>query len=94
MTRPPPLPDSNAGLKWIVPVGRSGFAIATGYLALISVLLLPAPLALLFGVLALADIAKHPEKSGKGRAWFGIIAGMLFSLLILLFIFRLVLNGK
>lgn len=93
MTRPPPLPDPNAALKWIVPVGRSGFAIAAGYLALFSVLLLPAPLALLFGVLALADIAKHPEKSGKGRAWFGIVAGMLFTLLLLLFLLRLVLKG-
>lgn len=92
MTRPPPLPDPNAGLKWIVPVGRSGFAIAAGYLALFSVLLLPAPLALLFGVLALADIARHPEKSGKGRAWFGIVAGMLFTLLLLLFLLSLVLK--
>ena len=86
MTRPPPLSAPNAGLKWILPIGRSGFAIAAGYLALFSVFLLPAPLAVLFGVLALADIAKHPGKSGKGRAWFGIIVGMVFTLLLLLFL--------
>lgn len=92
MTRPPPLPDPDAGLKWVLPVGRSAFAIAAGYLALFSVLLLPAPLALLFGVLALADIAKHPGKSGKGRAWFGIVAGVFFTLLLLLLLLSLVLK--
>ena len=92
MTRPPPLPDPDAGLKWVLPVGRSAFAITAGYLALFSVLLLPAPLALLFGVLAQADIAKHPGKSGKGRAWFGIVAGVFFSLLLLLLLLRLALK--
>ena len=68
--------------RWLLPVGRSGFAIAAGYLALFSVLVVPAPLALLFGILAVRDIKKHPEKSGRGRAWFGIVFGGLFTILL------------
>ena len=71
-------------VKWLLPVGRSGFAIAAGYLALFSVLVVPAPLALLFGVLALRDIKKHPEKSGRGRAWFSIVFGGLFTILLVI----------
>ena len=80
-------PASAAGdpvVKWLLPVGRSGFAIAAGYLALFSVLVVPAPLALLFGILALRDIKKHPEKSGRGRAWFGIVFGGFFTILLVI----------
>jgi hypothetical protein len=76
--------DVETELKWIVPVGRSGHAIAAGYLGLLSVLGFPAPFALLFGILALADIKKHPQKRGKGRAWFGIVMGGICSMLFLL----------
>lgn len=78
----PAATDDDAVVKWLLPVGRSGFAMAAGYLALFSVLVVPAPLALLFGVLALRDIKKHPEKSGRGRAWFGIVFGGLFTILL------------
>lgn len=86
----PAATDDDAVVKWLLPVGRSGFAIAAGYLALFSVLVVPAPLALLFGILAHCDIKKHPEKSGRGRAWFGIVFGGLFTILLILI---LVLNA-
>ncbi|MBP7089188.1 MAG: DUF4190 domain-containing protein [Candidatus Omnitrophica bacterium] len=68
----------------ILPVGRSGYAIAAGYLALFSVLLIPAPLALLFGILAVRDIKKNPKKHGMGRAIFGIVMGGVFTALLVL----------
>jgi hypothetical protein len=74
------LPDSLAAdpaIRYLVPVGRSGFAIAAGYLALFSVLIVPGPLALACGLLALRSIARRPELLGRGRAWFGIVAGGL-----------------
>lgn len=71
-------PDS--WTKAMLPIGRSGYAIAAGYLGLLSVLGVFGPFAILFGVLALYDIGKHPEKCGKGRAIFGIIAGGVFSI--------------
>jgi Domain of unknown function (DUF4190) len=71
------LPGDDAALRAMLPVGRSGWAIAAGYLALFSVLLLPAPFALVCGLLAIRDMRKHPEKHGMGRAIFGIIMGSL-----------------
>jgi hypothetical protein len=66
-----------AMLQWMLPVGRSGYAVAAGYLGLLSLLVVPAPLALLFGILAIKDIERNPERLGKGRAIFGIVMGVL-----------------
>lgn len=69
--------DDSAAMRMILPVGRSGWAIASGYLGLFSVLLVFAPFALLTGILAVADIRKHSDKHGMGRAIFGIVMGAL-----------------
>ncbi|MFT3807700.1 DUF4190 domain-containing protein [Arenimonas sp.] len=80
MAAPAPAPDST--MRWLLPVGRSGYAIASGYLALFGLILPGIGLvAMIFGWLGLRDIAKHPEKIGKGRAWFGIVGGGLVTLL-------------
>jgi hypothetical protein len=72
----------------LLPVGRSWLAIVAGYLGLISVLVLPAPLALLFGVLAIGDIRRSQTtdkpKHGMGRAIFGIIMGAIFTVVLAL----------
>lgn len=73
----------NGCLALVVPVGRSGWSIAAGYFGLLSILVLPAPFAIWFGVLALRDIKKNPEKLGMVRAWFGILAGSF----VILFVF-------
>jgi hypothetical protein len=67
-------------MRLLLPIGCSGWAVAAGYAGLFSVLLLPAPLAILFGVLALRDIKRNPKKHGKGRAVFGIIIGAIGTL--------------
>ncbi len=79
-----PAPGDDAAIRMLLPVGRSGWAIASGYLALFSVLPIFAPFALITGILALRDIKKHPKKHGKGRAWFGIIMGGFISALIVI----------
>lgn len=86
---PPPAASAqpaapNAALALVVPLGRSGWAILAGYLGLLSLLVLPAPFAILCGVLAIKDINKNPHKLGLVRAWFGIIAGSLALLVTLL----------
>lgn len=73
----------NGCLALVVPIGRSGWAIAAGYLGLLSLLVIPAPFAILCGVLAIKDITKNPEKLGLVRAWFGIIAGATVMLMAL-----------
>ena len=71
-------------MRWVMPVDRSGWAIAAGYLGLFAVLFLPAPFALAIGIIAIADIKKHPDKHGMGRAIFGVVMGAVFSLLLVI----------
>jgi hypothetical protein len=70
----------NAGMRMLLPVGRSGWAIAAGYLGLFSVLVCPAPIAVVISIIAIMDIKKHPERHGMGRAIFGLVMGGLFSI--------------
>jgi hypothetical protein len=67
----------DAGMRMLLPVGRSGYAITAGYLGLLSLLVVPAPLALVFGVVAVMHIKRDPTKHGMGRAVFGIVMGTL-----------------
>lgn len=72
--------QTEAGMRLLLPVGRSGYAIAAGYLGLVSVLLIPAPFAIIFGILAIRDIKKHKNKHGLPRAIFGITLGAIFTI--------------
>ena len=71
----------DAGMRLILPVGRSGWAIAAGYLGLFAFVILPAPVALIISIVAIADIRKHRNdpspRHGMGRAIFGLIMGIL-----------------
>lgn len=67
----------------LLPVGRSALSIAAGYAGLFAVLCLPAPIALILGILAVMDMKKHPEKRGMGRAIFGIVMGALFTVVFI-----------
>lgn len=69
----------SAVMRALLPIGRSWWAIAAGYAGLFSLLLVPAPFALLLGVLALRDLRNHPHLYGKGRAVFALIMGGLGS---------------
>lgn len=60
-----------------VPAGLSGLAVAAGYAGLFALLVAPAPLALLLGLVALRDLRMNPAKHGMGRAVFGTIVGAL-----------------
>jgi hypothetical protein len=73
----------DAGMRMLLPVGLTGWAIASGYLGLVSVLLLPAPFALLTGILAVRTIRRNPRKHGMGRAIFGIVMGAIFTAVLL-----------
>ena len=76
---PKPLSE-NAGMRALLPIGRSGFAIAAGYLGIFSVVPFVGPFAILFGALAIRHIKKNPQRHGMGRAIFGIIMGALGTL--------------
>jgi len=68
--------DTTPGyVRYLIPIGRSGWAIAAGYLGLLSVLVVPAPLALITGIIAVRHLRRNPKLSGYPRAIFGIVAG-------------------
>lgn len=81
MASPPAAaPGGDGGMSMILPTGRSPWAIVAGYVALFSVLLIPAPFAVGLGIVALRDIKKNPHLMGSGRAWFAIIFGGIITL--------------
>ena len=73
----PPGPGDDPLVRMLLPVGRSGWAIAAGYAGLFALLIFPAPLALILAAVAIYDLKKHPEKHGMGRAIFGLVMGLL-----------------
>jgi hypothetical protein len=73
-------------MRAILPVGRSGWAIAAGYLGLFSLLFVPGPFAVITAVIAIFDIKRHPEKHGMGRAVFGLVLGLFGSAVLLMFL--------
>lgn len=75
--------EDDTAMRVLFPVGRSGYAIVAGYLGLLSPLMIFAPFALLFGILALREIKRKPKLGGKGRAIFGIVMGVIFTLFLL-----------
>ena len=78
----------NLGMRILLPVGRSLWAIAAGYAGLFAVLLFPAPVALILGVVAIVDIKRHPDKHGLGRAIFGVVMGVLFTVALVVVVVR------
>jgi hypothetical protein len=78
--RPRGLGD-DAGVRLLLPVGRSPMAIAAGYLGLLSIVPAVGLLAVGFAVWAIHDIRRNPRRHGMGRAVFGFIAGALGTLL-------------
>ena len=76
--------QDDAGLRLVLPVGRSGWAIAAGYLGLFSLLIIPAPIALLVSIVATVHLRRHPDLYGWGRTIFGLITSGLMTLLFLL----------
>jgi uncharacterized protein DUF4190/zinc ribbon protein len=85
---PPAVQDlgQDPAIRMLLPVGRSGLAIAAGYLGLFATLCFPAPIALLVGILAIRDIKRHPEKHGMGRAIFGVVMGALGTVIVAIFL--------
>jgi hypothetical protein len=84
---PPPLPTSgsvgdDAVMRMLLPVGRSWWAIAAGYAGLLAICGVPAPFALILGAVAIWDIKSHPKRHGLGRAYFGVVMGILGTCLL------------
>jgi hypothetical protein len=79
LARSPRDASAQQGLQWLIPIGRSGWSIAAGYLGLLSCIpivgMVLGPLAITTGVLGLRHAARNPALGGRGRAIFGIALG-------------------
>lgn len=81
------VPKSQKDINLVIPDHTPGLAIAAGHLGIISVIIFPvAPLALIFGFLALRQLNRQTGLHGYVRAWTGVVLGAIFSLFLLLFI--------
>lgn len=69
-------------LHHVLPVGAPLMALLAGYLGLFSVLILPAPFAIIAGIVGLRQIRTGPHKYGTLRCWTGIVMGGIFTALV------------
>jgi hypothetical protein len=77
-------PQRDRAMEMLLPVNRTELSIAAGYAGLFSILLIFAPIAVVLGVLALLELSHKPDVGGRGRAWFGLIAGAFGTLGLIL----------
>lgn len=76
-------PPRDRGLEMVIPINRSGWALAAGYVALFSVpFVFLAPIGVILGIVGLLDLRKNPSRAGRGRCWFAIIYGGLVMVLV------------
>jgi len=72
----------DAGMRMLIPVGRSPWAIVAGYLGLFSILGCVGPIAIIVSIIAIRDIKAHPDKHGMGRAIFGLVMGIIGTIVL------------
>jgi hypothetical protein len=83
-------PDPHdAAVRMLIPIGRTPLSITAGYAALFSVLLAPAPIALVLGICALVQLNHRPDSYGRGRAIFAIVMGAVFTVVLIALILNL-----
>jgi Domain of unknown function (DUF4190)/zinc-ribbon domain len=82
--------EDDPSMRILLPIGRSPYAIAAGYAGLFAVIPFLAPIALVLGILAIRHIKRDPKLHGLGRAWFGLVMGILGTLPLLLIVVLLI----
>ncbi len=75
-------PLNNPMMRLLIPVGRSGWAIAAGYAGFFAMLIIPAPLAILLSCVAIWHLRKNPDLHGWPRAIFGLVLGLFGSMIL------------
>ena len=85
--------EDDEGIRMLIPVGRTPLSIAAGYLGLLAIMPVFAPIALVVSIIAIVGLVKHPEKRGMGRAVFGVIMGGLFTIVLLFVVFCVMTGG-
>ena len=74
-------------MRAVLPVGKTPMAISAGWAGLISLLCcFLGPVAIVLSIVALVELNRDPEKRGKGRAIFGLVAGSIATIIAILFL--------
>ena len=73
--------EGSAVERMMLPIGRPASAIAAGYLGLFSVLPFFGVAAIIVSVFAVRTLKREPHLHGWGRAIFGLVMGVLTTLL-------------
>jgi hypothetical protein len=76
--------EHDATMRALLPVGRTALSIVAGYLGLASFFIFPGPISLAVGIWAIVDLKKKPDMHGMGRAVFGVVMGILATLVLIL----------
>lgn len=71
------LSTEDVALGMLVPHKVSILSVIAGYVGLLSLCIIPAPIALLLGILAIRDLRRNPGRMGQSRAIFAIVMGGL-----------------
>lgn len=92
-----PAPHTTSGRlpAWLVPSHVSGWAVASGYLGLVTFILcgLPGPFALWTGIRGRRQIKRQPDLNGTVRAWVGIVFGSLGTAFLVLIAVAYAIDG-
>ncbi|MFO0871606.1 MAG: DUF4190 domain-containing protein [Pirellulales bacterium] len=90
-----PTTTDDAALRMIAPINVSAWAVAAGYLGLVSPICLgfTGPFAILTGILALREIKRNPQVGGKVRSIVGIVFGALGTLMLIGFLVTMLLRA-
>lgn len=95
---PPPRPiqdlGDDAAVRMLLPVGRSGWAIAAGYAGLFALLCFTAPLAIILGVIAIIHLRRNPKLHGWGRAIFGLVMGVVFTIPMVIMLVSMAMGNR
>ena len=90
---PHPLPNTmdDPAMSWVIPVHNPVLAVISSYCGLIGLgCPILGPVAVITGILAVQQIRKTPGLTGMGRSIFGIVSGVIGSLVLLIVIFALI----
>jgi hypothetical protein len=85
---------ADPAMRALLPVGRTPLSIIAGYLGLGALFCLPSPLALIVGIWAVVDLKKKPGMHGMGRAVFGIVAGAIGTIAMVVWIVAAVVTSR
>jgi hypothetical protein len=69
-----------------IPTGYDRVSLLAFLIGWFSIIFVIAPVPLVLGIIGLVRIKHHPERKGRARAWFAIICGAIWTIVLALFL--------